>query len=118
MDLVKSGHDLKRHKPPQGMQRGYALPDPNVIASVERDTTRGEQITMYLRLRPLLHYRLQSPAFQPLTAPEWRRVLGLELHTSSRDGWAAQIHAQVKADLSRCLTEGNMQVTIQFSHLM
>ncbi|KAF9013828.1 hypothetical protein BDZ89DRAFT_923027, partial [Hymenopellis radicata] len=65
----------------------------------------------------ILHYRLQSPAFKPWAAPEWRRVLGLEIHPTSGAGWASQAHEQIKADLTLCLTEGQLQGTVNLASL-
>ncbi len=111
--LKRAGGNRQPSGPlPSGVRRGYALPDPNVIANVENETTRAFMLLTYLKLRTILHYRLQSSVFEPLAAPVWRRVLGLELHGSKGDGWAAKAHEEVRQELSKCIEAGSMQVWI------
>lgn len=101
-----------------GVLRGSALPDPGVIASVEKDTTRAFMLTAYVKLRDVILYRLGSVSFEPLPAPVWRKVLTLELVTSSTDGTkTAKMRDDAKAHLIRCMAEGGMQGSIDLDHL-
>ncbi|KAF8877215.1 hypothetical protein CPB85DRAFT_1164838, partial [Mucidula mucida] len=116
--LKRAGGNRQPSGPlPSGVRRGYALPDPNVIANVENETTRAFMLLTYLKLRTILHYRLQSSVFEPLAAPVWRRVLGLELHGSKGDGWAAKAHEEVRQELSKCIEAGSMQGSVDLSNL-
>lgn len=96
--------------PAPGINTGYALPDPNVIAGVDTDHTRGYMFTAYVRLRHVLHYRLQSSAFEPLKANAWRRILGIELHPIDGDGHSKAQHQETKKDLCACIEKGGLQV--------
>lgn len=100
----------KRVIPAEGVNAGYALPDPNVIAGVEKEHTRGYMFTAYVRLRHILHYRMQSDAFEPLNAMAWRRILGIELHPSEGEGRSKEQHQEMKKELCECIEKGGLQV--------
>lgn len=102
--------NMPKFVPAASINAGYALPDPNVIAGVESDTTRGYMFTAYIRLRHVLHYRLQSFAMEPLKANAWRRILGIELHPSEGDGRSKVQHQETKKDLCECIEKGGLQV--------
>ncbi|KAG7088003.1 hypothetical protein E1B28_012042 [Marasmius oreades] len=103
--------------PPNGHDNGYAFPDPNIIAGTANDSTRAMFIMTWLKLRPVLFYRLRSPTFQPLKTKQWRSVLGLEVHSLKSDTLAAKLRAEQQKMLQECLDTGNMQGSINLDKL-
>ncbi|KAL0057492.1 hypothetical protein AAF712_015862 [Marasmius tenuissimus] len=103
--------------PPAGRNNGYALPDPNIIASTRNEKTQAAFITTWLKLRQVLMYRLQSPTFTPLKVKEWRSVLGLEIHGLKAGTEAAKAREEQQKMLQSCLKSGNMGGSVNLAHL-
>ncbi|KAK1215779.1 hypothetical protein PQX77_021589 [Marasmius sp. AFHP31] len=103
--------------PPTGRNNGYALPDPSIIASTKNEPMQAAFITMWLKLRQVLVYRLQSPTFVPLRAKEWRSVLGLEIHGLKAGAGAAKARDEQQKMLQSCLQSGNMGRSVDLSDL-
>ncbi|KAL0059302.1 hypothetical protein AAF712_013950 [Marasmius tenuissimus] len=103
--------------PPTGHNNGYALPDPNIIASTKNEPTQAAFITTWLKLRQVLMYRLQSPTFVPLKAKEWRSVLGLEIHGLKAGTGAAKVREEQQKMLQSCLQSGNMGGSLDLTNL-
>lgn len=117
LNVVGENFDAALHAP-AGVSRGYAVPDPSVLASVERDTTRAFMLTAYLKLRSVILYRLSSTLFEPLPPPVWRKVLTLELISSSKEGTkTSKMRDDAKANLIRCMVEGGLQGSVDLDNL-
>ena len=111
------------HPPLGGVDNGYALPDPNVLAGIGNDVTRGAFFTTWLKLRPALLYRLRSSAFRPFKASQWRRILGLEIYGTKSESTHAGKERELFSSSRLCwpsaLTDYYctlQQTLIQFSH--
>ncbi|KAF9013029.1 hypothetical protein BDZ89DRAFT_935192, partial [Hymenopellis radicata] len=81
------------------VNRGYALPDPGFIATMTNPAIRDAYITVYLKLRHALHYRLTSPMFEPLGPTAWRDLLGIESFLNKPDSYAAKRRNDVQTKL-------------------
>ncbi|KAL0063028.1 hypothetical protein AAF712_010051 [Marasmius tenuissimus] len=104
-------------RPPPGLNNGYALPDPNIIAGTRNQATQAAFITTWLKLRPVLLYRLQSPTFGPLKPKEWRVVLGMEVHGQKPNTQAAQSRNDIEKMLQECLDSGDMEGSVNLANL-
>ncbi|KAL0565964.1 hypothetical protein V5O48_016053 [Marasmius crinis-equi] len=102
---------------PDGRDNGYALLDPGVIAGSKQDPVRAAFFATWLRLRPVLLYRLLSPAFRPMKTKDWRSVLGIQVHGQKSDTRAAERRTEQQEMLQKCLTSGGMQGTVDLSNL-
>ncbi|KAF9061110.1 hypothetical protein BDP27DRAFT_1204920, partial [Rhodocollybia butyracea] len=67
-------------KPPQGVARGYVMPEAALLANLTNEKTRRGFFVMYMKLATLLAYRVGflGPARAGLSNNEWRNILGLE----------------------------------------
>lgn len=66
-----------------GVPRGYVPPEPALFVNHAEDTVGQGYMATYLKLCQRLMYRVGSMGRAAmLSAPEWRKVLGLEVHTS------------------------------------
>ncbi|KAK1227008.1 hypothetical protein PQX77_009970 [Marasmius sp. AFHP31] len=104
-------------RPPPGLNNGYALPDPSIIAGTKNEATQAAFITTWLRLRTVLLYRLQSPTFAPLKPKEWRVVLGMEIHGQKAHTQAAQSRNEIEKMLQECLDSGDMGGSVNLANL-
>ncbi|KAK1234652.1 hypothetical protein PQX77_002145 [Marasmius sp. AFHP31] len=104
-------------RPPPGLNNGYALPDPNIIAGTKNEATQAAFITTWLRLRAVLLYRLRSPTFAPLKPKEWRVVLGMEVHGQKAHTQAAQSRKEIEKMLQECLDSGDMGGSVNLANL-
>ncbi|KAL0064097.1 hypothetical protein AAF712_008957 [Marasmius tenuissimus] len=104
-------------RPPPGMNNGYALPDPNIIAGTKNQATQAAFVTTWLRLRTVLLYRLRSPTFAPLKPKEWRVVLGMEIHGQKAHTQAAQSRNGIEKMLQECLDSGDMGGSVNLANL-
>ncbi|KAL0059091.1 hypothetical protein AAF712_014192 [Marasmius tenuissimus] len=103
--------------PPPGINNGYALPNPNIIAGTRNQATQAAFITTWLKLRPVLLYRLRSPTFEPLKLKEWHVVLGIEVHGHKPNTQAAQSQNNIEKMLQECLDSGNMEGSVDLTNL-
>ena len=92
-----------------GLVKGYAVPDPNMIAGFGTDTM-AYAFTTYLKLRDVILYRTTSRQFRPLPTSSWRQMLGLELHGRKEGGHHAQKRTQLREELMSCITDAKLEV--------
>lgn len=69
------------------------------------------QLTVWLKLRDLLIYRIRSSTFQVLKPGDWRSVLLLEVQKTKAGTRAGATRAKMQTLLSECLLSGHMQVS-------
>lgn len=102
--------------PIRGVDNGYALPDPNIIAGAAVTATRAGLFCTWLKLRDVCLYRMRSPSFRPLRSSQWRRILGLEVvgASTSSQTKASKDRAEMEALLQDCLVSGGMQVCYSY----
>ncbi|KAF9065616.1 hypothetical protein BDP27DRAFT_1424702 [Rhodocollybia butyracea] len=84
--------------PCPGVNRGYILPEPAVLAGHENEFSRTQYFRTYVKLRPLLLYslRMVGPLLCQKKAANWRIYLGLEVHGGERsDTCTAAARAEV-----------------------
>ncbi|KAK1216699.1 hypothetical protein PQX77_020662 [Marasmius sp. AFHP31] len=86
--------------PPPGLNNGYALPDPNIIAGTKNQATQAAFITTWLRLRA-----------------EWHVVLGMEVHGQKAHTQAAQSWNEIEKMLQECLDSGDMGGSVNLANL-
>ncbi|KAL0572514.1 hypothetical protein V5O48_009456 [Marasmius crinis-equi] len=96
---------------------GYALPDPNFIAGMQNTVTQAAFVTTWLKLRPVLLYRLQSPTFDLIPTKKWRVVLGLEVYGHESNTVAAKKRKEQQEMLQKCLDSGGMGGSIDLENL-
>ncbi|KAF9001257.1 hypothetical protein BDZ89DRAFT_920731, partial [Hymenopellis radicata] len=99
------------------VNRGYALPDPGFIAGMTNTTIREAYITVYLKLRHALHYRLSSPMFEPLSPTAWRDLLGIETFQDKPDSYVAKRRNDVQTKLMDCIKAGKLEGTIDLAKM-
>ncbi|KAL0570739.1 hypothetical protein V5O48_011220 [Marasmius crinis-equi] len=102
---------------PENIDTGYALPDPAVIAGTTKEATHAAYFAAWLRLRPVLLYRLLSPKFRPMRTRSWHSVLGIDIHGHKENTRAAVRQEEQQTMLQECLTTGGMQCTVDLSNL-
>ncbi|KAF9045698.1 hypothetical protein BDZ89DRAFT_942624 [Hymenopellis radicata] len=104
----------QNEQPDSGINRGYFLPDPNsFIGGKEQDL-----LSMYLKIRDALTYRITSSRCEPLSTQHWRDLLGLGFVSTSRDDTlAAKRRSECKAKLVEYLKDSNLQGHIDPSNL-
>ncbi|KAL0568378.1 hypothetical protein V5O48_013609 [Marasmius crinis-equi] len=103
--------------PPAGRNTGYALPDPNILVGTKNEGARIRYVTTWLKIRPVMLYRMRSPTFEPLKTSDWRSILGMEAHSTKTDTVVGKRRSEMQAMLRECLVTGGLQGTIDLDHL-
>lgn len=77
---IGANFDLSQ-QPPEGVSRGYAMPEAALLANLANEKTRQGFFAMFIKLSDLLAYRVgfMGPAHAGLSNDEWQRILGLEV---------------------------------------
>lgn len=90
--------------PRPGVNRGYVLPEPAVLAGHESEFSRTKYFRTYVKLRPLLMYslRMVGPLLCQKKPADWRVYLGLEVHGGERSDTRS---AAARADVCNQLNE-------------
>ncbi|KAJ3831956.1 hypothetical protein F5878DRAFT_667016, partial [Lentinula raphanica] len=93
--------------PREGISRGYPLPDPVMLANLSESTRQGF-LSMYLKLRKQLHYRIRKVGVTAsfMSNEDWRKVLGLE-YLRSKEGTQAAKARQALVNMLASLTSMN-----------
>ncbi|KAF9067813.1 hypothetical protein BDP27DRAFT_1422549 [Rhodocollybia butyracea] len=67
-------------KPPQGVSRGYVMPEAALLANLSNKKTRCGFFVMYVKLATLLAYCVGflGPTCAGLSNDEWQNILGME----------------------------------------
>lgn len=100
-------------RPPVGIVNGYALPDPNSIAR------RPEEfLQTYIKLRGILHYRLNAIDYDLLSAKQWHKVLGITSlkRSDSSNSKNSREWAKVFHILIRCIQAAPLAVRTFLLH--
>ncbi|KAF9019585.1 hypothetical protein BDZ89DRAFT_924924, partial [Hymenopellis radicata] len=114
-DIGQSFDQNSRSNPK--VNRGYALPDPGFIATMTNSAIRDAYITVYLKLRHALHYRISSPMFEPLSPTSWRDLLGIDSFGNKPDSYVAKRRNDVQTKLMDCIKAGKLEGTIDLSKM-
>lgn len=77
----------------EGVNAGYALPDPGLFVSPANDETKAQYLAMWLKIRDIMIHRLLS-SFEPLPNKLWRSILAIEKTTPRTDSREGQLRAQ------------------------
>ncbi|KAJ3718784.1 hypothetical protein C8R42DRAFT_643851 [Lentinula raphanica] len=99
------GKDFNHEQPlREGVSRGYPLPDAVMLANLSEGTRQGF-LSMYLKLRELLLYRLQKLGMTAsfMSNEDWRKILGLE-YLRSKEGTQAAKTRQTLVNMLQSLT--------------
>lgn len=89
----------------------YAAPDGFILGAIKNSVTQAGSLLNYARLRPLIHYWLESvndpkTSVRTLRSQAWRTLLGLEILGAGRTtGRAADNRADVVKFLKDAMTE-------------
>ncbi|KAJ3833072.1 hypothetical protein F5878DRAFT_665976 [Lentinula raphanica] len=116
------GKEFDHEQPPrEGISRGYPLPDAVMLANLSEATRQGF-LSMYLKLRELLHYRIRKLGTTAsfMSNEDWRKLLGLE-YLRSKEGTQAAKARQTLVKMLESLTcknnSGGPAVEIDLSNL-
>lgn len=102
-----------------GVRRGYVLPEPALFVNHAEDTVGQGYMAMYLKLRQLLMYRVGSMGMAAmLSGPEWRKVLGLEVHTSKAGSRASETRKKLIAEMQQSLSGSSLVCFLSVSCLL
>ncbi|KAL0564174.1 hypothetical protein V5O48_017880 [Marasmius crinis-equi] len=102
---------------PPNRNNGYALPDPNILVGTKNEAARTWYITTWLKLRPVLLYRMRSTTFEPLRTSEWWSVIGIEAHPTKAEPTVGKMRAKMEDMLKKCLVSGGLEGTISLEDL-
>ncbi|KAJ3833209.1 hypothetical protein F5878DRAFT_665846 [Lentinula raphanica] len=94
-----------------GVPRGYVLPDPSMLGGMNAKLYQPF-LKMYLKLRPLLHYRLHKVGVisASLSNAEWRKILGLGMLKSTDGTQASKDCANLVQALQETLNGSGLDV--------
>ncbi|KAF9015861.1 hypothetical protein BDZ89DRAFT_929220, partial [Hymenopellis radicata] len=106
-----------RQIPPSGINNGYSLPDPNIITVVKNDTTCTGFFSVWLKLRIVILYLLQTPRYQPLRTQQWWSLLGLSMFSSDKNTKLATTRRELQALLQKNLKHASMEALVDLSNL-
>ncbi|KAG7097569.1 hypothetical protein E1B28_004906 [Marasmius oreades] len=99
---------------------GYFLPDPQMIAVCGLESgnysTRTAYITVWLKLRHVLCYRLRTSSVTPLGPSHWRTVLGIE-KMAFKEKKAAKQKAEVEEMLMEILKNAGNTMSVDLDRL-
>lgn len=98
-----SFNDQDHHQ--EGVNAGYALPDPGLFVSPVSDDTKALYFATWLKIRDIMIHRLLSP-FEPLSNKSWRTILAIEKatpKTETREGRFRQQATQVIQDAAKAI---------------
>lgn len=95
--------------PRSGVPRGYVLPDPEMLGGMDAKLYQPF-LKMYLRLRPVLHYRLRKVGISVAAKSnaEWRKLLGLDTFKQTEGSKASQDRAQLLREFEHSLKGSGM----------
>ncbi|KAJ3746907.1 hypothetical protein EV360DRAFT_89979 [Lentinula raphanica] len=93
--------------------RGYVLPDPGMLGGMDEKLYQPF-LKMYLKLRPLLHYRVRKIGAlnAGLSNGEWRKILGLGTFKESDGTQASKDRAKLIEDLQESLNGSGLKVDL------
>lgn len=102
-------HFDQNQKSRQNIRRGYFLPEPALFVNHAEDTVGQGYMAVYLKMRPLLIYRISSMGSAAmLSPPEWRKVLGLELHSSKAGSRTAEARSKLIMEMQQSLSGSSL----------
>lgn len=92
-----------------GVPQGYCLPEPALFVNHADETVGQAYLTTYLKLRPLLIYRVTNMGINAtLSGPEWRKVLGLEVHSSKAGSRTAEVRNKLVTEMQQSLSGSSL----------
>ncbi|KAJ3766472.1 hypothetical protein FB446DRAFT_708600 [Lentinula raphanica] len=94
-------------------RKGYVLPDPGMLGGMDEKLYQPF-LKMYLKLRPLLHYRVRKIGAlnAGLSNGEWRKILGLGTFKESDGTQASKDRAKLIEDLQESLNGSGLKVDL------
>lgn len=116
--LAASNHDKPTFPGVSVQHSHYAAPDGFIFAIMEKESTQAGAFLNYARLRPLIHYRLDSVndprvGVKNLHPQIWRTVLGIGVLASNKKaGRAARKRASAVDSLNKSMADANLEVRV------
>ena len=97
---------------PEGVNAGYALPDPGLFLSTLKEETRASYFSMWLKVRDVVIYQICASclAIEPIGTKQWRNLLALQ-KTTMKDGTK---EAQLRQNALKFLRDASAQAETDF----
>ena len=88
----------------EGINQGYALPDPGLFLQPTNDATKATYFSTWLKLRSILLHRISRPQsnLEPLSNKMWRNLLSIEKTSPRPETQEGKLRAQVLDILNEC----------------
>ena len=92
-------------EPREGVNSGYALPDPGLLVSPQNDETKASYFSTWLKVHDVMIHRIHAsrPSVDPIANRHWRHILGLQ-KTTVTDGTK---EARVRQTLLKVLQDAS-----------